>query len=240
MGYLLLEIPGSLIAAKYSASKWIARIMFTWGLVCVLMAFMSTQTEFYIYRFLLGASEASLYPVIYSVLFPRWFTPKERARATSLMLTSLLLSTIIGAPLAGVLLNTSILGMHGWQELFILEAVPALLFAVVFFFWVKDRPDQVSWLNDAERIFNRSFEAEQARLQKSKKNILLCKLLLIKSFKTLLYLFHVGNWFLGLQLLDANCIKKHFWLVNFSIRWRYCYPYDCSFNRTNNRRLYIY
>ena len=111
MGYLLLEIPGSLIAAKYSASKWIARIMFTWGLVCVLMAFMSTQTEFYIYRFLLGASEASLYPVIYSVLFPRWFTPKERARATSLMLTSLLLSTIIGAPLAGVLLNTSILGM---------------------------------------------------------------------------------------------------------------------------------
>ena len=114
--------------------------MFTWGLVCVLMAFMSTQTEFYIYRFLLGASEASLYPVIYSVLFPRWFTPKERARATSLMLTSLLLSTIIGAPLAGVLLNTSILGMHGWQELFILEAVPALLFAVVFFFWVKDRP----------------------------------------------------------------------------------------------------
>lgn len=105
MGYLLLEIPGSLIAAKYSASKWIARIMFTWGLVCVLMAFMSTQTEFYIYRFLLGASEASLYPVIYSVLFPRWFTPKERARATSLMLTSLLLSTIIGAPLAGVLLD---------------------------------------------------------------------------------------------------------------------------------------
>lgn len=77
MGYLLLEIPGSLIAAKYSASKWIARIMFTWGLVCVLMAFMSTQTEFYIYRFLLGASEASLYPVIYSVLFPRWFTPKK-------------------------------------------------------------------------------------------------------------------------------------------------------------------
>ena len=170
MGYLLLEIPGSLIAAKYSGSKWIARIMFTWGLVCVLMAFMSTQTEFYIYRFLLGASEASLYPVIYSVLFPRWFTPKERARATSLMLTSLLLSTIIGAPIAGVLLNTSLLGMHGWQELFILEAVPALIFAVVFFFWVKDRPDQVSWLNDAEKKYlTEAFEAEQARLQKVKK-----------------------------------------------------------------------
>ena len=86
------------------------------------------------------------------------------------MLTSLLLSTIIGAPLAGVLLNTSILGMHGWQELFILEDVPALLFAVVFFFWVKDRPDQVSWLNNAEKKYlTEAFEAEQARLQKVKK-----------------------------------------------------------------------
>ena len=60
--------------------------------------------------------------------------------------------------------------MHGWQELFILEAVPALLFAVVFFFWVKDRPDQVSWLNDAEKKYlTEAFEAEQARLQKVKK-----------------------------------------------------------------------
>ena len=170
MGYLLFEIPGSLIAAKFSATKWLARIMFTWGLVCVLMAFMTTQTEFYIYRFLLGASEASLYPVIYSVLFPRWFTPKERARATSLMLTSLLLSTIVGAPIAGVLLNTSLLGLHGWQELFILEAIPALVFAVIFFFWVKDRPDQVSWLNEAEKKYlTETFKSEQARLQKIKK-----------------------------------------------------------------------
>ena len=69
------------------------------------------------------------------------------------MLTSLLLSTIIGAPLAGVLLNTSLLGMHGWQELFILEDFLHFVFAVVFFFWVKDRPDQVSWLNNAEKKY---------------------------------------------------------------------------------------
>lgn len=170
MGYLLFEIPGSLIAAKFSATKWIARIMFTWGCVCVLMAFMSTQFEFYLYRFLLGASEASLYPVIYSVLFPRWFTAGERARATSLMLTSLLLSTIIGAPLAGVLLNTSFFGLHGWQELFILEAVPALAFAVFFFFGVKDRPDQVAWLTPAEKDYlTKAYQEEHARLQRIKK-----------------------------------------------------------------------
>ena len=88
VGYLIFEVPGSLVAAKFSATKWIARIMFTWGLVCVYMAFVKTPSEFYLCRFLLGASEASLYPVIYSVLFPRWFAAGERARATSLMLTS--------------------------------------------------------------------------------------------------------------------------------------------------------
>ena len=137
VGYLIFEIPGSLVASHFSATKWIARIMFTWGLVCIFMAFVTTEFQFFLCRFLLGASEASLYPVIYSVLFPRWFTAGERARATSLMLTSLLLSNIIGAPLAGVLLESSFFGMHGWQELFILEAVPALAFAVFFFFGVK-------------------------------------------------------------------------------------------------------
>ena len=142
VGYLIFEIPGSLVASHFSATKWIARIMFTWGLVCIFMAFVTTEFQFFLCRFLLGASEASLYPVIYSVLFPRWFTAGERARATSLMLTSLLLSNIIGAPLAGVLLESSFFGMHGWQELFILEAIPALAFAVFFFFCVKDRPDR--------------------------------------------------------------------------------------------------
>lgn len=145
-GYLLLEIPGSLFAAKFSASKWISRIMFTWGIVSLCMAFVTTEWQFYLCRFLLGASEASLYPVIYSLLFPRWFTAAERARATSLMLTSLLLSTIIGAPIAGVLLEHSFFGLLGWQELFILESIPALCFAFYFFFAVKDRPDQASWL----------------------------------------------------------------------------------------------
>ncbi|MFC2740376.1 MAG: MFS transporter, partial [Selenomonas sp.] len=170
MGYLLLEIPGALIAARFSAAKWIARIMFTWGLVCIFMAFMQTQTEFYLCRFLLGASEASLYPVIYSVLFARWFSERERARANSLMLTSLLISTIIGAPLAGFLLQTSFFGMHGWQELFILEALPALLFAVFFFYFVKDKPNQVSWLSAEEKEYlNRQYEEEQARMQRVKK-----------------------------------------------------------------------
>ena len=196
-GYLLLEIPGSLVAARFSATKWIARIMFTWGLVCVLMAFMHSQTEFYLYRFLLGASEASLYPVIYSVLFPRWFTGRERARATSLMLGSLLLANIIGAPLSGVLLQTSFFGMHGWQELFIIEAVPALLFSVLFFFGVKDRPDQVSWLTDAEKAYlTKAYEDERVAMQNKKKYTVLQAFKDPKVLRLCLiyFLWVVGFW----------------------------------------------
>lgn len=196
-GYLLLEIPGSLFAAKFSASKWISRIMFTWGAVSLCMAFVTTEWQFYLCRFLLGASEASLYPVIYSLLFPRWFTAAERARATSLMLTSLLLSTIIGAPIAGVLLEHSFFGLLGWQELFILESIPALFFAFYFFFAVKDRPDQASWLTDAEKEYlTTMYNKEQAKMQSVKKYTVLQAFTDPKVLKLCLiyFLWVVGFW----------------------------------------------
>ena len=196
-GYLLLEIPGSLFAAKFSASKWISRIMFTWGAVSLCMAFVTTEWQFYLCRFLLGASEASLYPVIYSLLFPRWFTAAERARATSLMLTSLLLSTIIGAPIAGVLLEHSFFGLLGWQELFILESIPALCFAFYFFFAVKDRPDQASWLTDAEKEYlTTMYQEEQAKMQSVKKYTVFQAFTDAKVLKLCLiyFLWVVGFW----------------------------------------------
>ena len=196
-GYLLLEIPGSLFAAKFSASKWISRIMFTWGIVSLCMAFVTTEWQFYLCRFLLGASEASLYPVIYSLLFPRWFTAAERARATSLMLTSLLLSTIIGAPIAGVLLEHSFFGLLGWQELFILESIPALCFSFYFFFAVKDRPDQASWLTDAEKEYlTTMYQEEQAKMQSVKKYTVFQAFTDTKVLKLCLiyFLWVVGFW----------------------------------------------
>lgn len=168
LGYFFFEIPGSLIAAKFDACKWIARIMFTWGIVCGLLAFMTSEFQFFLFRFLLGACEASLYPVIYAVLFPRWFLAKERAAAISLMLTSLLIAAIIGAPVAGFLLELNIFGFHGWQCLFLIEAVPALVFTFVFLFWVKDRPDKAMWLTPLEKEYlNETIAAEE----KAKENV---------------------------------------------------------------------
>jgi len=77
VGYILFEVPGALIAERYSPRIWLARIMISWGIVCGFMAFMGSETEFYICRFLLGAAEASFYPVVYAVVIPRWFGPAE-------------------------------------------------------------------------------------------------------------------------------------------------------------------
>ena len=170
LGYFFFEIPGSLVAARFDACKWIARIMFTWGLVCGLLAFMQNSWQFYLFRFLLGACEASLYPVIYAVLFHRWFLAKERAAAISLMLTSLLIAAIIGSPIAGILLEFRILGFEGWQCLFLIEAIPALVFTFVFLFWVKDRPDKVSYLTPLEKEYlNTTIAAEEAAKESVKK-----------------------------------------------------------------------
>lgn len=162
-GYILFEIPGALVAERYSPKLWLARIMLTWGVVSGLMAFMTQAWHFYLLRFLLGAAEASLYPVIYASCIPRWFGARDRARAIALLLTSLQISGIIGAPLAGWLLGVQILGLKGWQGLFIIEAIPALIFAFVIYYWMADRPNEARWLTEEEKKFlTDQFEREVA------------------------------------------------------------------------------
>jgi sugar phosphate permease len=160
-GYILFEIPGALVAERYSPKLWLARIMLTWGAVSALMAFMTATWHFYVLRFLLGAAEASLYPVIYASCVPRWFSPADRARAIALLLTSLQISGIIGAPLAGWLLGVPLFGLKGWQALFLIEAIPALVFAFIIVSWMADRPADAAWLTDDERKFlTDRYEAE--------------------------------------------------------------------------------
>lgn len=162
-GYVLFEIPGALFAEKYSPRIWIARIMITWGIVSGLMAFMTTEWEFYVLRFLLGAAEASLYPVIYASCMPRWFSAQDRARAIAVLLTSLQVAGIIGAPLAGWLIGFPVFGFKGWQALFMLEAIPALVFGVIIVFWMADWPREAKWLTDEEKKFlTEQYEREVA------------------------------------------------------------------------------
>lgn len=153
IGYLLFEIPGALIAEKYGPRLWLARIMITWGLVSGLMAFMHTAWQFYVIRFLLGAAEASLYPVLYTTCIPRFFEARQRARAIAVLLTSLQVSGIIGAPLAGWLIGIHLFGFKGWQVLFLLEAVPAILLGVALLFLIADWPRAAKWLAAEEQDY---------------------------------------------------------------------------------------
>ncbi|HEX9187889.1 MAG TPA: MFS transporter [Vicinamibacteria bacterium] len=162
-GYFLFEIPGALVAERTSPRLWLARIMFTWGAISGLMAFMRTPGQFYLLRFLLGVAEASLYPVMYATCVPRWFASRDRARAIAVLLTSLQVSGVVGAPLAGWLIGKPMLGLEGWQVLFLVEAVPALLFSVVIAFWMADWPREARWLTEAERdLLTGEYEREVA------------------------------------------------------------------------------
>jgi sugar phosphate permease len=162
-GYFLFEIPGALVAERFSPRLWLARIMISWGIVSGLMAFMRTPAEFYLLRFLLGAAEASLYPVIYASCIPRFFPARERARAIAVLLASLQVSGIVGAPLAGWLTGVPLLGLEGWQVLFLVEALPAVLFGLLLPLWMADWPKDARWLTEAEKeILTRQYEAELA------------------------------------------------------------------------------
>jgi sugar phosphate permease len=163
VGYFLCEIPGALIAERFSAKWWLARIMITWGIASGLMAFTTAAWQFYVLRFLLGVAEASLYPVLYATCIPRWFSAADRPRALAVLLTSLQISSVIGAPLAGWLLGVTLGGFQGWQILFLVEAVPAIVFGIILVQWMADWPRDASWLTAEEKAFlAHQYESEVA------------------------------------------------------------------------------
>jgi ACS family tartrate transporter-like MFS transporter len=150
IGYLALEIPGALIAEHWSARRWIARIMISWGIVTVFMAFIHTPRDFYLVRFFVGAAEAGFFPAVI-VYISHWFRASDRAKAVARFYAANPLSYVIGSPLAGLLLGISWLGLRGWRWLFILEGIPAILFGAMTLFYLTDWPRQARWLPEDER-----------------------------------------------------------------------------------------
>jgi len=130
LGYFLLEIPGALIAERWSARLWISRIMITWGILVVLMAFIHTARQFFLVRFLVGAAEAGFFPAVV-VYLTHWFRARDRAKAVAGFYAAMPLSYVVGSPLAGLLLGLSWFGLRGWRWLFILEGIPAIVLGLV-------------------------------------------------------------------------------------------------------------
>ncbi len=152
LGYFLLEIPGALIVERWSARRWIARIMISWGVVTVFMAFIHTSRQFYVVRFLVGAAEAGFLPGVI-VYLTHWFRYQDRAKAVAFFYAANPLSYVIGSPLAGLLLGLSWLGLKGWRWLFIIEGIPAIVVGIITIWYLTDWPQQAKWLPADEKAW---------------------------------------------------------------------------------------
>ena len=163
-GYVILEIPGTIIVERWSARRWLARIMVSWGLVTMGMAFIHTPHQFYTVRFLLGLAEAGFFPGII-VYLTHWFIYEDRSKAIAGFMAAIPLSYAVGSPISGLLLGIHWGGLHGWQWLFILEGMPALFFGVVTWFYLSDWPHQAKWLPADERewVIHRLESERQAK-----------------------------------------------------------------------------
>jgi ACS family tartrate transporter-like MFS transporter len=161
VGYFLLEVPGAILAEVWSARKWLARIMITWGMVASLTGLIHNAQQFYWLRFVLGIAEAGFVPGII-VYLSHWYRPEDRGKAIAIFFAAIPASAVVGGPLAAIFLKIHWLGYAGWRWLLILEGLPAVIVGIVTIFYLSDRPEQAKWLKDDERAW---LVAELARAE---------------------------------------------------------------------------
>jgi ACS family tartrate transporter-like MFS transporter len=169
IGYLTLEIPGALLVERWSARKWFARILISWGILSAATALVRTPMQFYTVRFLLGIAEAGFFPGII-VYFTHWFPARERARAMSGFIVAVPLSLALGAPISSILLQVNWLGWKGWQWLFVAEGLPAVVLGVLTLFYLTDRPRHAAWLTTDERDHLEGVLADEVKAKKAARN----------------------------------------------------------------------
>ena len=151
IAYFFFEVPSNLALNRFGARRWIARIMFTWGLISGAQAFVTGELSFNIVRLLLGVAEAGFFPGIIFFL-TLWFPSAYRARIVGMFMIAIPISTVIGSPISGAILGMEgIFGLHGWQWVFLLEAAPALLMTFAVLAYLTDRPAEAAWLQPDER-----------------------------------------------------------------------------------------
>jgi ACS family tartrate transporter-like MFS transporter len=164
LGYCLFEVPSNLILDRVGARRWIARIMIGWGIASMLTMFVSDVWTFYIARVVLGIAEAGFFPGVVLYL-TYWIPAEERARTGALFMMAAPVAIIVGAPVSEAVLGLDgRLGLHGWQWLFVLEGLPAVVLGVLTLRVLTDRPEQATWLPDTDREWlSRTMADERAR-----------------------------------------------------------------------------
>ncbi|MFD7972793.1 MFS transporter [Streptomyces clavifer] len=151
IGYIILEVPSNMALHKFGARRWLARIMVTWGIVALLFTWVQNSEQLYTLRFLLGVAEAGFFPG--AILFlSQWVPSRHRTKVLGLFYLAQPLTTVIGAPLAGLFINQhGLFGLEGWRVMFLGVSVPAILLGVIAWFYLVDKPADAKWLTPAEK-----------------------------------------------------------------------------------------
>jgi|SoiMethySBSTD1v2_1073268.scaffolds.fasta_scaffold27983_3 D-galactonate transporter len=152
IGYAACEIPSNLLLQRFGARFWIARILVIWGIISVCFMFVSSPMQFLTLRFVLGVAEAGFYPGIILYL-TYWFPSKLRSQVCALFFIGIPIAGFIGGPLSGLIMKTfdGVLGLHGWQWMFLLEGTPAILGGIAVYFYLSNSPKDAKWLTQDER-----------------------------------------------------------------------------------------
>ena len=227
-GYVCCEIPSNLALHRFGARVWIARIMITWGLVSMGTFLVTNAYNFYAARFILGVAEAGFVPgIVYYLTL--WFPAVWRAKAMVAFLVAIPITGVIGSPISGALLGMEgIGGLHGWQWLFIVEGLPAIVLGVMCLFVLTDRPEQAAWLSDAERgwlqgVLAREGEAMEQRQRFSVVQVLTNGRVITLSAVNFCYI--VGNQGIGIWIPQ---VVKGFGLTNLEVGFVTAIPFLCG------------
>lgn len=225
VGYLLFEIPGCLIVERWSARKWFARIMVTWGLVTVLMAFIRTPMHFYLVRILLGVCESGFFPGIL-VYLTHWFRAEDRAKACAMFMIAIPVANIVGSPLGGWLLGVHWFGLQGWRWLFIVEGIPAIVFGIITVFYLTDWPREARWLPPQERDWITAELEQEALAKKASRSYKVLEALRQPAVirLTVIYFFAVSSIY-SLTIWLPTFLKRASGMSNLAVTMLSILPY---------------
>jgi len=262
IGYFLLEIPGTLLVEKWSARKWICRIMITWGVMAALTAFVTTPFQFYVVRFLLGLSEAGFFPGVI-VYLTHWFPSRDRARSLACFLVATPIAQIVSPKISNALMkmgtdetingvtvhHLELFGLEGWQCVYIFWGIPAVVLGVVVFALLKDRPRDAKWLAPEEsEALHQELEQEK-NLHRARRMTVLEALRHPKVLLLALAYFCIVTGSYGIEFFLPSILQQWYHLKLDTITWLVILPpvlalagqlfVGWNSDRTKERRFHV-
>lgn len=250
IGYFIFEVPSNLIMERLGARIWIARILVTWGIISCAMMFVNGRLTFYVLRFLLGVAEAGFFPGMILYL-TYWFPREARGRAVARFMTATAIAGVIGGPISGVLLEMDgIGGMAGWQWLFLVEGLPAVILGFVTLSYLPDGPKDASWLTALEKEWiTARLEQERGEVMRHGHHTLGAALRSGRVWTLALIYFSVIMSFYGISLWLPQIVRSFSGMSNVMVGFVSALPYVAAAigmvligrnsDRTRERRFHV-